>query len=512
MPDCLMGIDVGTTGVNAMLFDFDGRTVAAAYREYGSIYPAEHQVEQDFNEVLDKTFEACREAVEAVGADRIQGVGIASQRASFGFLDENNELLNGRLIVWQDNRAVSVLDEVRSRISAEELYRITGMPLTPTYALEKLLWFRQNLPEHFATAKKVVFPADYVLFRFGAEPLRTEVTNACCSGMIDIHRLDWSDRVFDCFDIDRSLFAPLVKPGTVLGRVSREAASRSGLREGTPLVGATGDQQCAAIGAGVIDEGLASLTLGTAGLLVVGTRHVDLDKSPGLMVPSSGRIGLYELEGIQLGAASCYRWIRDQMAVCEKNRADETGDDVYALMENLLAESKPGSRGIVFLPFLSGAGYPIWDPTAQGVFAGLRFSHGRADMIRAVLEGVTLESYDMYSRMKQAGIEIKSLTVTGGATASPTWCQTIADVFDVEIRPLKVSNATLLAAAVFAGIGVGVYKDVEDGVARTVRYEEPVRPIPENVARLRKSYDVYKQLTETLKTSGAFAELNALKQ
>jgi xylulokinase len=490
----LLGLDIGTTGVNAMLFDLDGNSLGGAYREYPSIYPTEHQVEQDAETVLTKTFEVCRETLEITNIQpgSIQAVGITSHRASFGFLNANRQLIGNRIIVWQDNRAVSVIEDVAAKISGTELYKTTGMPLTPTYTLEKLVWFKKHQPEFFANVATVVFPADYFLWRFGAE-LRTEVTNACCSGMIDVQKLDWSDRILNTFGIPKSLFAPLVKPGTVIGKVSSEAARLSGLADGTPLVCATGDQQCAAIGAGVIEEGRASLTLGTAGLLVAGTRNIELEKSPGLMVPSSGRIGLYELEGIQLGAASCYRWIRDQLAIPEKQQAESTGESPFVLMEKLLHESQPGSNGILFLPFLSGAGYPLWNANASGMFTGLRFSHSRADMLRAVIEGVTLESYDMYRAMAQAGVVITSLTVTGGATASTTWRQTIADIFDLEIRPLKVSNATLVATAIFAGIGVDIYKSVEEGVARTVRYAESVKPIAENVAVLRKSYEMYKK-------------------
>lgn len=514
MPNYFMAIDVGTTGANAMLFDADGRSYGSAYREYASIYPAEHQVEQDSELLVESAFEVCREAIGQSRIDKnsIAAVAISSQRATFGFLDADGRILNNRFIVWQDNRGHSVLDEIASAIPAEELYRTTGMPLTPTYSLEKIVWFQRNRPEVFAAADKIVFPADYVLWRFGADELRTEATNACCSGMIDVKTLDWSDRVLQALEINRTKFMPLVYPGTVLGKISLETSRRSGLAEGTLIVSATGDQQCAAIGAGVTDEGRASLTLGTAGLLVVGTKHLELEKCPGLMAPSSGRVGLYELEGIQLGAAACYRWIRDILALPEIRQAEQENRNPFKLMEPLLTESVPGSNGIVFLPFLFGAGFPLWDPMAQGVFAGLRFSHTRADMLRSVVEGVTLESYDMYRQVQQAGVEIQSLTVTGGATASPTWRQTIADIIDTEILPLEVPNATLVASAIFAGIGAGVFHDVEEGVARMVRYAEPVRPVLENTAIFRKTYEVYKNLTEAMRDRGVFHDLVQLRE
>ena len=230
MPDYLMGIDVGTTGTSAMLFDSDGKQYGTAYREYVSHYPAEHHVEQDGETLVSSAFAVCREAEEQSGVDpqNIQAVSITSQRATFGLLDADNRLINGRFIGWQDNRAHSILDEMAAKMAPAELYRITGMPLTPTYSLEKLVWFQRFQPEVYAKTHKIVFPADYVLWRFGADELTTEATNACCSGMIDVHRLDWSDEVLAAYRMDRSKFSPLVVPGTVLGRINSQIAALMG--------------------------------------------------------------------------------------------------------------------------------------------------------------------------------------------------------------------------------------------------------------------------------------------
>ena len=415
-------------------------------------------------------------------------------------MDAEDNIIGGNFYSWQDNRAISVLSEIETKIDAEKLYQSTGMPLTPTYSLEKLYWIKKHQPERYERTAKIVFPADYVMYKFGADALQTEVTCACCSGMINAHTLEWDKDVLRALDLDLSKLSSLVNPGTVVGKISREAAERSGLAEGTLLVTGTGDQQSAAIGGGVIDQGRASLTHGTAGLLVAGTRNLELAKSRGLMATLSGKLGLYELEGIQLGAASCYRWIRntfysDQVWE-EMMPSKET--NLYKKMDELAMSSKPGSHGVVFLPFLSGAGYPHWDPMAGGMFAGLRFSHLPADMMRAVIEGVALESFDMYQKMKEANVEIESMAVTGGAMVSPLWRQTIADIFEMEIHPLKVPNATLVGASIFAGIGAGIFKDVTEGVMEMVHFAEPVQPIAENSEVYRKRYETYKHLCASI--------------
>lgn len=500
MAEYLMAIDIGTTGANAMLFDACGKAYGSAYREYPSLYPEEHHVEQEAGLLVEAAFDVCRRTLlqAGVAAQDVLAVSLSSQRATFGLLDAEGEMIGGHFYGWQDNRAHTVIPDIASKIAADELYRITGMPLTPTFSLEKLVWIKKHQPERYAKTDKVVFPADYVLRQFGAATGQTEVTCACCSGLIDVHTLDWSDRVLDALELDRAKFSALVRPGTVVGKVSRAAALRSGLAEGTLLVCGTGDQQAAAIGAGVIESGRASLTLGTAGLLVAATERLEFAKSPGLMAVSSGKVGLYELEGIQLGAASCFRWLRDMLfhPDLDMDSAEPSArkSGLYKKMDALMETSPAGAHGIVFLPYLSGAGYPHWDPSASGMFAGLRFSHTPADLIRAVMEGITLESFDMYQNMKKAGVVITSLAVTGGATECPAWRQAIADIFGLPITPLKVPNATLVGAAIFAGIGAGLFRDVADGVAKMVGLEAPVEPIPENREVYQKRYETYKHL------------------
>ena len=512
MAKYLVGIDVGTTGAKAMVVDLTGSVVGSGYREYPCIYPKQNWVEQDAELVIAKTFEACKDAVEnsKVNPGDIASVGFSTQRATCALIGENNEVLGGNFYGWQDNRAASEIEYITSLIPADELYAIAGMPVTPTFSFEKIIWVKRNDPEKYKKAKRIVMMPDYVMYRFGTDDFYCEMTNACCSGMIDVKKMQWSDKIIDTFGIDRKLLPPLVKPGVGIGKVSAEAAKLTGLKEGTLLSTGTGDQQCAALGAGVVEDGYASMTLGTAGLLVVGAKELDLEKSPGLMVPSSGALGLYELEGIQLGAASSYRWIRDVMAGVEKELAAEIDKDPYDLMDYHLQKSPAGANGVVFMPFLIGSGYPYWNSEAKGLFAGLKFSNTKSDMIRSVMEGITMESKDMYETMKSSGVVIKSLAITGGATKSATWRQIIADMFNVEIKRLKVSDATILGAAVLAGVGAGLFASAEEGVAQLVHFTDKIQPIPENVAKYNAIYAVYKNIYNACNEKGIYTQLSAL--
>ena len=515
MSDYLVGIDVGTTGAKAMVMDTEGNVISSGYREYPCIYPRQDWVEQDAEMLIQQTFSACKDAIESGQVDnsRIAGVGFSVQRATFLFTDEKNDVIGGNFYGWQDNRAGSEIEYITSKIPADELYKIAGMPVTPTFSLEKIIWVMRNEPEVYAKVNKILLTSDYVMWRFGTEDFYCERTNACCSGMLDVNTLSWSEKVLDTFGIDKAKLAKLVDPGTVIGSVSQEAALLSGLKEGTPLVTGTGDQQCAAVGAGVSEPGFASLTLGTAGLLVVGTEKAMLeDKSGFMMAPSSGILGMYEVEGIQLGAASSYRWCRDTVADLEKGEAEKQGKDPYVLMEEHINKSAPGSNGVMFMPFLIGSGYPYWNFEAKGSFMGLKFSNTKSDMVRSVMEGITLESKDMYEKMKENNIEIKSLAITGGATKSPAWRQMIADMFNVEVKQLKVEDATIVGAAILAGVGVKKFSDARDGVSKMVNYIDTIKPDSENAAKYQKVYEVYTSAYEAMNHSGMYKKLSALSE
>jgi xylulokinase len=509
----LVGIDVGTTGSKAMVVDLDGKVIGSGYGEYPCVYPNPDWVEQDAELLIQETFKACKAAVvdSGVNPSDIIAAGFSTQRATFGLVDDSNEIIGGNFYGWQDNRAASVISEITEKIPADEMYKISGMPVTPTFTVEKLVWIMKNDPERYSKTKYVVQMPEYVMYRFGAEGFFCERTNACCSGMIDAATLEWSERIVDALGIDPVILPPLVDPGVKIGEVSAEVSELTGLVPGTALCTGTGDQQCAALGAGVIEGGKASLTLGTAGLLVVGSDELMLeDKSGFLMVPSSGALGTYELEGIQLGAASSYRWIRDTLCQLESAYGDSIDIDSYVVMNSHIEKTPPGANGLIFLPFLVGSGYPYWNPAAKGCFLGIDFSTTKSDMLRSVMEGITLESKDMYEKMKSTGVEIDSLTVTGGATKSEIWRQIIADMFGITINILEVADATIIGAAVLGGVGAGVFRDVKDGVSKMVKFKDTVEPVSENVELYNKTYEAYVNAYDALAPE-VFGEIGELK-
>ncbi|MBQ9827575.1 MAG: hypothetical protein IJM62_02720 [Lachnospiraceae bacterium] len=506
----IAGIDVGTTGVKAMILDTEGNVLGSGYVEYPSLYPHPGWVEQDAEQIIQSMYKACKTAVEGSGVDpkEIVSVGFSTQRSTFCMLDEDLKPIGNIFYSWQDGRSGYLLGEMAEIMDPEVKHQKCGMAHNPYDSLPKIYWIKKEMPEVYAKTKYIALMMDYILYRFGVDGIYTERCLGNCSQLIDPIAKTWSYDVIDAFGIDRDKLAPLVEPSTVLGEVTPEISELTGLAVGTKVVTGTGDQQCAAVGAGVIDDGAACLTLGTSGFLIIGSESADITKLPGIMFANNaGNTDLYELECLQMSAASSYRWLKDTLCTDEQKESAETGADPFVLMEKSVVKSAPGANGLIFLPFLQGNGYPHWMFNSKGVFAGIKFTTTREDVIRSVMEGITLESRDMYETVKEAGVEIKSLVMTGGAAKSPAWRQIVADLFDMDLRVLEVADAATVAAAILGAVGAGVFKDAREGVDKMIKFSETLHPIPENVEAYKKVYASYKQIIADVKGGAIFNAL-----
>ncbi|MDL2236273.1 hypothetical protein LJC56_00350 [Christensenellaceae bacterium OttesenSCG-928-K19] len=503
----LIGIDVGTTGTKAMIFDADAAVLGVGYREYLAKNPKPDWFEFDAEEVISLTFDACQDAVAESGLDPrdIVAVSFSTQRSTVGFVDEDNRVVDNILYSWQDNRAVEEVEFQKSIMPEDELTKITGMPVTTTYCISNILWFKKNKPEEYKRTKKIVLLSDLLMRRFGADDYYCDWGNASCSGIFDMWGQDWHRGLIEKFGLEYEMFSIPVPGGKNLGNVSKEAAEKSGLSTDTILIAGSGDQSCGALGAGVIKPGLAEMTIGTAGHLISFLEEPIVNEQVFKMMSVNGAIpGKYEINGIQLSAASIYRWFRDTVAVIEKHTAKELGVDPYVLMDNLVKQSPPGANGLVLLPYFASAGCPVWDVQATGALIGLTFMHTKGDMARAFMEGCMYEMREIVETMEQAGIDIKELNITGGASKSATWRQIMADILNIPLKMLVVSDATVLGAAILAGYGCGMFKTPQEGAERMVKFSEKVTPIKENVEKYNRYYQVFKSIYKGLKQENVF--------
>jgi len=267
-----------------------------------------------------------------------------------------------------------------------------------------------------------------------------------------------------------------------------------------------GDQNCGVVGMGSIKNGMATVTLGTAGLAIL-----SLDKwipgFGGLMITNHAVPGMWEMEGLSNAAASSYRWFRDVIGTQEKELEKANGQSAYEYLNDLAKQAPVGSKGLLYLPYLGTAATPRWNANARSAFIGMSFAHGRPEMVRSVLEGVALEVRDMMDGWLKAGVDIKSFRLGGGATKSPFWNQIQADVYGRPVETLKVGESTVLGAALFGGVGAGIFNSIEEGVDQMVEVTDTLEPNMENHKVYEEMYQAYVKAYEGLAGSGAFDQL-----
>lgn len=511
MAKYLTGIDVGTTGARCALFDFYGNMVASEYCEYASTYPKPGWVEQDLDDMVQQTMEACKATITKSGVDpkEIASIGFSTQRSVTVPVHADGSKVRP-MLSWQDARTGAEVADMLKLIDVGKYYDISGMPMGTTWIITKVLWMRKNEPELYKQTHKFVQNQDAVLKAFGADDFYTDLSDMAFYGVWDVGKAEWNQELCDLFGVTPDMFGKPTAPGTQVGVITPAIAERTGFAVGTPLCVGAGDQNCGVVGMGSIQSGMATVTLGTAGLAIL-----SLDKRipgfGGMMITNHAMPGMWEMEGLSNAAASSYRWFRDVVGTHEKYQEKHNGHSAYEYLNELAKQAPVGSKGLLYLPYLGTAATPRWNANARSAFIGMSFAHGRPEMARSVLEGVALEIRDMMDGWLKAGVELKVLRIGGGATKSPLWNQIQADVYGRPVETLKVGESTVLGAALLGGVGAGVFKSIPEGVETMVAVTGQVEPDLVNHQIYEEMYQAYVKAYEGLTTSGAFDKLAQLQ-
>jgi len=508
----LAGVDVGTTGARCMIFDLTGTPVAGHYCDYGAEYPKPGWVEQDGELLVAKAMEACRAAVAQSQLDprAIAAIGFSAQRSVTCPVDRDGRPVRP-MFSWQDARTGTEVEDLRKLVDADAYYAESGLPLGTTWIVTKLLWMRKNEPGLYARTHRFVQNQDLVLRAFGADRFYTDLCCMAFYGLWDIRRSTWNMPLLEKLGLGPEMFGEPTRPGTQVGTIGRSAAEKTGFAEGTPICVGAGDQNCSVVGMGAIRPGMATVTLGTAGLAILATER-PASGFGGMMITHHAVPGMWEIEGLSNAAAAALRWFRDTIGTQEKQLEAAGGPDAYRQLDVLAAAAPPGSRGLLFLPYLATAATPRWNPNARAAMVGMSFAHGRAELTRAVMEGVVLEIRDIIEQWFRAGLDLRTLRIGGGAVRSPLWNQIQADVYGRPVETLRVSESTGLGAALLGGLGAGVFASLEEGVEAMVHVSDQIEPDPRRHERYEELYRAYVQAYDGLSSSGAFDALSRLQE
>lgn len=501
------GVDIGTTGARCMIFDTTGKSVAGKYCEYGATYPKPGWVEQDGNVLIQQTMEACRQAIAESGIDpkEIASVGFSTQRSVTCPVDKDGKPIRP-MISWQDARTGAEVEDMSTLIDGGEYYALSGVPLGTTWVITKALWMRKNEPELYEKTYKFAQNQDIILKAFGADDFYTDVSDMAFYGTWDIKNVQWSEKLLNLFEMSADMFGKPTPPGTQVGTISAALAEKTGFAPGTPICVGAGDQNCGVLGMGAIEAGIGTVTLGTAGLAIL-CADTPVPGFGGMMVTNHAMPGKWEIEGLSNAAASSYRWFRDVVGTLEAQKASENGASAYQLLNELAAKAVPGSKGLLYLPYLATAGTPRWNANARSAFLGLSFAHGREELTRSVMEGVVLEIRDIMEEWLKQGMKVDGLRIGGGATRSPLWNQIQADVYGRPVQMLQETESTVLGAALLGGVGAGVFSSIEEGVGAMVKVVGEVEPNMDHHKIYEDMYAAYAKAYQGLNESGTFEAL-----
>ncbi|MDR2486366.1 MAG: hypothetical protein LBD12_00230 [Clostridiales Family XIII bacterium] len=513
----LAGVDFGTTGSRTVIYDLKGNEVGVGYAENPVSHPAPGAYEYDGALATRTLHRTTAEAIRSSGVHPrdIAVVCFSAIRGCFGLYDQEDAFVHP-LILWPDTRGTETAHWMQGRLAdvglaPEDVYDRTGFPFFTGFTATRILWFRDAFPEKWERVRKIGSLQTVVQKAYGGHSGLDDAEDAGWFQQFDWKTQKPIPEIQQAWGLAPGLFADFVPAGTLVGKVSREAAEATGLVEGTPLACGIGDQQCTLLGTGSVDPGVISIYSGTCGVVVARTHAFTPDPSRILNVCGSAG-GEWELEGTTTGMGGNYRWLRDVLGQDEMRLAAGRGCSVYEILNEEAAQSPPGSRGLLFLPYLSGADTPKLDRYARGGFLGANYQHRKPDFIRALIEGSTFELKTVMDVLRKTGIPVESFRFSGGGAQSALWNQMVADVFDVPVTNVAAPEATALGAAIIGGAAIGLFEDVKEASRQMVQTTDRWEPDREHVKVYAERFDLHQECYRALRDSGIFAKLSSTER
>ncbi len=476
----LIGIDLGTTGCKAAIYDDQGAALGESYLEYGLITRSATMIEQDPCAWWELTCRAVREALTAARAGGREkcAVAVSSQGISFVPVDSAGQPI-GNAINWLDTRAVDECAQILALFPERELFQLTGKRASPSYVLPKLLWLRSHEPERWQATAVVLMGHDYLVNRMCGAWV-TDHSMAGGTLLYDLTAQDWSDRLLAATGLRRALLPAIGWAGSAVGELGAGAADELGLPQGTVVVLGGQDQKCAALGAGITD-GAATLSLGTASAIeqIAGRPLFD----PAMRIPVFAFVqsGRWVLEGVIGTSAGSLRWYRDTIA----------GGMPYDRLDAEAGKVAPGAGGVIFLPHLSGAYSPHWQSAARGTFHGLSLATSRGHLTRALLEGVAYQLRQNLDVTQELAGPAREAILFGGGAKSPLWRQIITDVIGRPVAWTPTVETASLGAAMLAGVGCGAFASLAEARAAMVKTLPAEAPDPARSSFYAEAFERY---------------------
>jgi xylulokinase len=501
--DYLLGIDVGSTSMKALVYDLEGNVVSQGSRPTESIAnDPKHPNWQVYlpEHIWDGISSAIHDAVSQIEHPKsIKAAAVTGLGADAVPLDIKGEPVYP-FINWICTRTTPQYERWLEEVGLERTFQITGWQPFIWSTVLRFMWLTENEPAIASKVHKWLIVEDFVNYKLTGK-YTTDYTDASPTLLFDQRKLDWSDEMLAIAGLDKDLFPTPQPSGSLIGEVTAEAAKKTGLAPGTPIFQGGHDYLVGALAAGAVSEGKFLDVTGTWELVITPTANPQWTpeiRQLGLTVEAHSAPGMY---CIWAGgtAASMLEWYKDQFGSEAMRLANEGQGNVWSNLMDEARSAAPGANGIFFLPHFNGTTCPTLAPKSLGAFLGLNDTTKRGDMIRAVIEGLDYAFLDMLKALeKGAEQEAREITAIGGGTRNEFWMQNKADIAGCPVVTLEIEEATALGAAMLAGVGVGVYKDLQEAVKRVTKTGKRFEPNLSLVPLYAEFYEIYKEIHPAL--------------
>lgn len=491
-PDITLGIDVGTQSAKCVVLSADGTLHGVGQHGYDVYSPHPLWFEQDPQDWWHAVAQTVREALNNTNLPeiRVRGIGLTGQMHGVTLVDRHLNPLRPSMI-WMDRRSADQIAAVTARVTPETQIRTAANRLSPGFAAASLAWLQQHEPDTLRNMRAALQPKDTLVLRLTGT-LSSDHSDASATWLYDVPGRAWSETLASACGITTDVLPPLHDSTAVVGTLQASAAEALGLQPGIPVVAGSADQAALLLGAGIVEPGRGAITLATGGQVTVVSDTPRIDAHLRLNTFCHGLPERWYTMGAILTGGMALRWWRNAIG----------GANAPSYTDLLLAASDvpAGADGLIFLPYLEGERTPHMDPDAQGAFVGLTTQHTQAHITRAVLEGVAFAFRDCLETLQTTGPTPDLFVIGGGGSQGPLWRAIVANVLGVSLQTLEGREHTALGAAMYAGIGVGMFQDAEDAVARTVRYGAVEAPEPDDHAFYNAQFARFQALYPALRS------------
>ncbi len=497
MPQYLLAHDLGTSGNKATLYTLEGKLVASRTCSYPTHFFNGNWAEQNPGDWWQAVCDSTRSLLTGLNAADVAVVSLSGQMMGCTVVDKQGNALRPSLL-YCDQRASKQAAAILEQMDLKSFYGIVGHRVSPSYSIEKLMWIRDNEPDIYRRTYKTLCAKDYINFRLTGR-FATDYSDASGTNAFDLNTFQWSSKIIGVAGVDGEMF-PMAKESTaILGPVTEQAARETGLKAGTPVAVGGGDGSCAGVGVGCVKPGTAYNYLGSSSWIALTVKAPIVDEQMRTMNWAHCVPGYLHPSGTMQTAGSSLGWLKEQLCSPEITAAKAKDVSAFKLIDDAIANVPAGANGVLFLPYMLGERTPWWNPNARGAFIGLNLATKREDMLRAVLEGITMNLGIIVNIFRQH-VPINAITVIGGGAKSALWRQMMADIYDCRVESLNfLEEATSMGAAVIGGVAAGLFKDF-DVIDRFIKVAHVAEPDRENQKVYRKLMPIleksYRSLVE----------------